>query len=91
MDSSTNNGATWSSPIRITRTGEEIRRANIAASGNTVHVFGGQSGAGGYGTGVFYFRSTNGGVNWESGVKLYGEADGSANAHSPAAPCQRSD
>lgn len=75
---STNNGATWSNPIRITRTGEEIRRANIAASGNAVHVFGGQSGAGGYGTGIFYFRSTNGGVNWETGVKLYGEADGSA-------------
>jgi hypothetical protein len=75
---STNNGATWSSPIRITRTGEEIRRANIAASGNTVHVFGGQSGAGGYGTGIFYFRSTNGGGNWERGVKLYSEADGSA-------------
>jgi len=75
---STNNGATWSNPIRITRPGQEIRRANIAASGNTVHVFGGQSGAGGYGTGIFYFRSTNDGVNWEPGVKLYAEADGSA-------------
>src|SRR6266496_5791381 len=75
---STNNGATWSSPIRITRTGEEIRRANIAASGDTVHVFGGQSGAGGYGTGIFYFRSINGGVNWEPGVPLFAEADGSA-------------
>jgi len=75
---STNNGATWSSPIRITRPGEEIRRANIAANGDTVHVFGGQSGAGGYGTGIFYFRSTNGGVNWQPGVKLYAQADASA-------------
>lgn len=75
---STNNGATWSTSIRITRTGEEIRRANIAANGDTVHVFGGQSGAGGYGTGIFYFRSTNSGANWETGVKLYDEADGSA-------------
>lgn len=75
---STNNGATWSAPIRITRPGEEIRRANIVAEGNTVHVFGGQSGAGGYGTGIFYFRSTNGGLNWDNGVKLYAEADGSA-------------
>jgi hypothetical protein len=75
---STNSGATWSNPIRITRPGEEIRRANIAVSGNTVHVFGGQSDAGGYGTGIFYFRSTNGGVNWERGVKLYAEADASA-------------
>jgi len=75
---STNNGATWSSPIRITRPGEEIRRANIVASGDMVHVFGGQSGAGGYGTGIYYFRSTNGGVNWERGVKLYDQADGSA-------------
>jgi hypothetical protein len=75
---STNNGATWSNPIRITRAGQEIRRANIAASADTVHVFGGQSGAGGYGTGVFYFRSTNDGANWENGVRLYAEADGSA-------------
>jgi hypothetical protein len=43
-----------------------------------VHVFGGQSGAGGYGTGIFYFRSTDGGANWQAGVKLYAEADGSA-------------
>ena len=75
---STNNGATWSNPIRITRKGQEIRRANIAVSGDIVHVFGGQSGAGGYGTGIFYFRSTNGGVSWEPGVRLYAEADASA-------------
>jgi len=43
-----------------------------------VHVFGGQSGAGGYGTGIFYFRSTNGGIDWEPGVPLYAEADASA-------------
>jgi hypothetical protein len=75
---STNNGATWSSPIRITRPGQEIRRANIIARGDTVHVFGGQSGAGGYGTGIFYFRSTNDGANWEAGVPLFAEADASA-------------
>ncbi len=75
---STNNGATWSQPVRITRAGQEIRRANIVVHGDTVHVFGGQSGAGGYGTGIFYFRSTNGGVNWEPGVRLYTEADASA-------------
>jgi hypothetical protein len=75
---STNNGATWSRPIRITRSGEEIRRANIVARSNFVHVFGGQSGGGGYGTGIYYFRSTNDGVNWEPGVKLYAEADASA-------------
>jgi hypothetical protein len=75
---STNNGATWTSPIRITQPGQEIRRAIIIASGNTVHVFGGQSDANGYGTGVFYFRSTNGGSNWNPGVKLYDQADASA-------------
>ncbi len=75
---STNNGASWSAPIRITRPGEEIRRANIVVNGSTVHVFGGQSGAGGYGTGIFYFRSTNGGANWDRGVRLYSEADASA-------------
>src|ERR1044071_1728252 len=57
---STNNGVTWSAPIRITLPGQEIRRAIIMAYGNPVHVFGGQSDANGYGTGVFYFRSTNG-------------------------------
>ena len=75
---STNNGASWSNPIRITAAGQEIRRANIVAVGDTVHVFGGQSGAGGYGTGIYYFRSTNGGTTWEKGVLLYAEADGSA-------------
>jgi hypothetical protein len=75
---STNNGVTWTSPIRITQLGQEIRRAIIIARGETVHVFGGQSDANGYGTGVFYFRSTNGGVNWDPGVKLYEEADASA-------------
>ncbi len=75
---STNNGATWTSPVRITLPGQEIRRANIVAQGNTVHVFGGQSDANGYGTGVFYFRSTNGGADWEPGVRLYAQADASA-------------
>jgi hypothetical protein len=75
---STNNGATWSSPVRITQPGQEIRRAIIIARGETVHVFGGQSDANGYGTGVFYFRSTNGGVNWDPGIRLFAEADASA-------------
>lgn len=75
---STNNGGSWSSPVRITAAGQEIRRANIQAVDETVHVFGGQSGAGGYGTGIYYFRSTNGGVSWERGKLLYAEADGSA-------------
>lgn len=75
---STNKGASWSNPIRISAPGQEIRRANIVAVSNTVHVFGGQSGIGGYGTGIYYFRSTNGGTTWEKGVRLYAEADGSA-------------
>ncbi len=75
---STNNGANWSNPIRITKPGQEIRRANIVARDETVHVFGGQSDASGYGTGVFYFRSMNGGLNWEPGVLLYAQADASA-------------
>ncbi len=75
---STNNGTTWSSPVRITQPGQESRRASIIARGETVHVFGGQSDANGYGTGVFYFRSTNGGVNWDPGVRLFAEADASA-------------
>ena len=75
---STDNGVTWTDPVRVTGAGEEIRRANIAANGSTVHVFGGQSGSGGYGTGAFYFRSTDGGATWEAGVELYDAADGSA-------------
>ena len=75
---SANNGATWSSPIRITAPGQNLRRANIAAVNETVHVFGGQSGAGGYGTGIYYFRSTNGGASWLPGSLLYAEADASA-------------
>ena len=30
------------------------------------------------GTGVYYFRSTNGGLNWEPGKLLYANADASA-------------
>lgn len=75
---STNNGASWSNPLRITAPGQELRRANIVAKGNTVHVFGGQSGAGGYGTGIYYFRSTNGGVSWNPGKLLFAQADASA-------------
>lgn len=75
---SANNGASWTSPIRITGPGQQLRRANIVASGETIHVFGGQSGAGGYGTGIYYFRSTNAGVSWEKGALLYREADASA-------------
>ncbi|HEY5913801.1 MAG TPA: LamG-like jellyroll fold domain-containing protein [Verrucomicrobiae bacterium] len=75
---STNNGATWSNPVRITLPGQEIRRAIIIARGETVHAFGGQSDANGYGTGVFYFRSTNSGVNWDLGIRLFAEADASA-------------
>jgi hypothetical protein len=77
---STNNGATWASPIRITQPGQEIRRANIIAVGQTVHVFGGQSdpNPNGYGTGVFHFRSLNGGANWDPGIKLFDQADSSA-------------
>jgi hypothetical protein len=77
---STNNGTNWSNPIRITRPGQEIRRANIVVCGDTVHVFGGQSdgNANGYGTGVFYFRSRDGGASWDPGVKLADQADASA-------------
>ena len=72
---STDNGMTWSNPVRITRPGQEIRRANIAVSGDNVHVFGGQSGAGGYGTGLYYFRSTNGGASWDNGRLLYARTE----------------
>ncbi|MBA3483910.1 MAG: exo-alpha-sialidase [Pirellulales bacterium] len=75
---SNDNGVNWSSPIRITGAGQQIRRANIVVSGENVHVFGGQSGAGGYGTGLFYFRSTNGGLDWDPGKPLYANADASA-------------
>jgi hypothetical protein len=75
---SINNGETWSNPIRITGAGQNIRRANIAVSGENVHVFGGQSNAAGYGTGIYYFRSINGGANWDPGKLLYANADASA-------------
>lgn len=62
---SSDNGQTWSHPARITAAGQQIRRANIAVRGDSVHVFGGQSGAGGYGTGLYYFRSTDAGNTWD--------------------------
>jgi hypothetical protein len=75
---STDNGATWTPPVRVTGTGQQIRRGNIVARGTYVHVYGGQSGGGGYGTGAYYFRSTDGGATWESGVLLFAEADASS-------------
>jgi hypothetical protein len=75
---STDNGQTWSNPVRVTGTGQQIRRANVVVSGDNVHVFGGQSGTGGYGTGIFYFRSTDGGASFGPGVELYNNADASA-------------
>jgi hypothetical protein len=75
---SNNNGAAWASPVRVTGPGQQLRRANITAHGENVHVFGGQSGEGGYGTGIYYFRSRNGGVTWDKKIMLYAEADASA-------------
>lgn len=67
---STDNGQTWSNPIRITQPGLKLRRARIVASGHYVHVAGLGTEKDGF---VAYFRSTNGGATWEPGVKL---ADG---------------
>ncbi len=60
-------GKTWTKPIRITSDGFLLRRARIVAHGNFVHVAGLGPAANGY---MAYFRSTDGGVTWASGVKL---------------------
>lgn len=59
---STDNGATWSDPVRITGPNQECRRARIVVSGNNVHVLGGGP------HGIFYFRSRDGGATWDPGV-----------------------
>ncbi|OGR83159.1 MAG: hypothetical protein A3J74_05090 [Elusimicrobia bacterium RIFCSPHIGHO2_02_FULL_57_9] len=59
---STSNGTTWSSPVRITGTNREIRRANILAAGESVHVLGLRE----PGAQLWYFRSTNGGTSWSA-------------------------
>ncbi len=59
---SSNNGATWSAPVRITSASTPIFRARIAARGEYVHVAGTsnpQSNAS-----FWYFRSADGGAMW---------------------------
>ena len=59
---STDNGATWSSPLRITTSTNPIFRARIAARGQFVHVAGVISPT--TDASLWYFRSTNGGASF---------------------------
>jgi hypothetical protein len=65
---SEDNGASWTSRVRITGAGEEIFRARIVVSGSYVHV-GGQGAPTPQGS-MWYFRSVDGGASWENGRKL---------------------
>lgn len=66
---STDNGATWSTRVRVTASSgvDNTFRARIVASGPYVHVGGQGDPANGC---LWYFRSVNGGTNWEAGRKL---------------------
>ncbi len=59
---STDNGGTWSAPVRITTAGQSVFRTRISASGNFVHVVG--AGAPTPDGSVLYYRSTDGGSTW---------------------------
>jgi len=61
---STDNGLTWSAPLRITGASNPIFRARIAASGQFVHVAGVSNPE--TNASLWYFRSTNGGTSFAS-------------------------
>jgi MYXO-CTERM domain-containing protein len=63
---SLDNGATWSSPVRLTlASNQRARRANIVVSGNHVHVTGGAGNPNDVARYRWYFRSVNGGLDWD--------------------------
>ena len=65
---STSNGASWTSPIRITKPGQSVFRVRVAANGKYVHVV--SAGAPTPEGSVLYFRSTDGGATWDTPVVL---------------------
>jgi len=65
---STDNGKNWSSRVRVTGTGFELRRARIIAYKNFVHVAGGSWPS--IDGNIVYFRSADGGKTWSPGVKV---------------------
>jgi hypothetical protein len=65
---SIDNGASWTSAIRITEAGSSVFRARVVASGTYVHVVG--MGSPTPQGSVLYFRSTEDGATWEAPVTL---------------------
>jgi hypothetical protein len=63
---SSDGGTTWSSPVRITAAGEQVRRANVQEEEGTIYVFGGRVDAGQNYEGALVFRSTDQGRTWSS-------------------------
>lgn len=75
---STNNGAAWSTPTRLTWNSGSSRTSSIAADpGNNIHVVWSDNTMGSYE--IFYKRSTNGGVTWSVLTRLTWNAYGSYN------------
>ena len=64
---SSDNGLTWSKPIRITSDETLLRRARIVAYKNNIHIAGLGAAEKGF---VAYFRSTDGGISWQKGQLL---------------------
>ena len=76
--SSTNSGAAWSTPTRLTWNLGSSRTPSIAADpGNNTHVVWSDNSMGSYE--IFYKRSTDGGVTWSVLTRLTWNAYGSYN------------
>lgn len=67
---STDNGATWSSPVTITSGASPIFRARIGANQDFVHVAGTSNPTGN--ASLWYFRSTDGGATWSAAALATG-------------------
>lgn len=68
---STDNGAGWSSDMRLSNDADWTWSPAITAAGDTVHAVWYESDAGGnLGKEIWYSRSTNAGVTWSSPINL---------------------
>lgn len=67
---STNDGSSWSSPVRLTPNTYAQKYPVLSVSGSNIHVVYQDERAGISNVEVYYMRSTNSGLNWQSEINI---------------------
>jgi len=67
---STDNGATWNTPVLITGPWAGITQVGLDVEGNNVHIAWGDERIDGIHDELFYKNSTDGGINWSTDIRL---------------------